>query len=152
MDARTFSHAFSILGEQMLCPYTVLSVRLRGDFRPTEPYRLAPTGGSLEGSFSDYFSSSSLLRFYYNRKKTICQEAAENFGRISGKAVANFQKLCYTYKRMSLCGLSRIQTFRTVVLCKKQPRPFRLTSKKSIFICIPVFPTAQTRSKPCLQR
>jgi hypothetical protein len=83
----------------MLCPYTVLSVRLRGDFRPTEPYRLAPTGGSLEGSFSDYFSSSSLLWFYYNRKKTICQEEAENFGRISGKAVANSPKLCYTYQK-----------------------------------------------------
>lgn len=42
-------------------------------FAQAFPYRLSPPGGSLKGFLLCYFSSSSLLHFYYNMQKAICQ-------------------------------------------------------------------------------
>ena len=79
-----FPMPFPFWGEQMLGPYTVLGVRLRGDLHLTDSLPPFTDRQLSERILSDYSSSSSLLRFYYNHPSAICQvlsDTFEKFGR-----------------------------------------------------------------------
>lgn len=71
-------------GNKCFVQYTVLGVRLRGDLHLTDSLPPFTDRQLSERILSDYSSSSSLLRFYYNHPSAICQvlsDTFEKFGR-----------------------------------------------------------------------